>query len=274
MGFFALEKEREKKLGKVIAIVNQKGGVGKTTTTLNLGVGLVRKGRKILLVDADPQGSLTKSLGYRDNENISPSLADHLMGIISDESIDFAKGILHQAEGVDLIPANINLAAIDIALVDTLHRELVLKKFIDFNRNKYDFILIDCMPSLGMLTINSLCAADSVIIPVQPDYLSVSGLQQLLCTIFKVRNNLNRNLQIDGILLTLAQLRTNLSRDIIYLINSTYKNKIRVFKAVIPYQTSAREASAAGQSIYNYKKNSNVSKAYSALVDEVGYVDQ
>ena len=181
---------------KVICLCNQKGGVAKTTSTLNLGVGLAKEGNRVLLVDADPQGSLTASLGYMEPDDIGITLASVMMAIINEEDFKPKDGILHHMEDVDLLPANIELSALEITIGAVMSREVILKEYIEMMRAYYDYILIDCMPSLGMLTINALAAADSVIIPVQTAYLPVKGLQQLIKTIFMVKKRLNRKLII------------------------------------------------------------------------------
>lgn len=163
---------------RVIAISNQKGGVGKTTTTVNLGIGLARQGKKVLLIDADPQGSLTASLGYVEPDEIGTTLATIMMAIINEKEFEITDGILHHKENVDLLPANIELSALEVTMGNVMSRELIMKEYIEAARTEYDYILIDCMPSLGLMTINALVAADSVLIPVQAAYLPVKGLQQ------------------------------------------------------------------------------------------------
>ena len=210
---------------KVIAITNQKGGVGKTTTTVNLGVGLANEGARVLLVDADPQGSLTVSLGIRNPDELSVSLATVLQRVIEDKPIEEGMGIIQHQEGVDILPSNIELSGLEISLFNTMSREFVLKGYIDGVRRNYDYILIDCMPSLGMMTINSLVAADSVIIPSQPNFLSTKGLNLLMRSIAKIRKQINPRLNIDGILLTMVDSRTNNAKDIISSLRSSSKKR-------------------------------------------------
>ena len=244
-------------MGKVISVANQKGGVAKSTTTLNLGVGLARQGKKVLLIDADPQGSLTASLGYVEPDDIGTTLATIMMNIINDEEIAEEEGILHHEEQVDLLPANIELSALEVTMSNVMSRELIMKEYIDTMRSRYDYILIDCMPSLGMMTINALVASDMVLIPVQAAYLPVKGLQQLIRTISMVKKRLNRKLTIQGILLTMVDFRTNYAKD------------IAIFENVIPLSVKVAEASAEGKSIYCHCPNGKVSMAYENLTQEV-----
>ena len=254
---------------KIISVSNQKGGTGKTTTTVNLGIGLARAGKKVLLIDADPQGSMTASLGYIEPDDINITLATVMMAMINDEEIDSEEGILHHEEGVDLLPANIELSGLEVSLVNVMSRETLLKTYLETVRDRYDYILIDCMPSLGMLTINALVAADSVVIPVQAAYLPVKGLEQLIKTISKVKRQLNRKLEIEGILLTLVDFRTNYAKDISTMLHVTYGSKITIFENVIPLSVKAAETSAEGISIYAHCPKSKVSNAYKSLTQEV-----
>lgn len=256
-------------MSKCIAIVNQKGGTGKTTTTVNLGIGLANQGKKVLLIDADPQGDLTTSLGWTDQDNLSITLSTQMEKIIRDEPLKVKNGILHHDEGVDLIPSNIELSGMEMTLVNTISREFTLKSYLNELKDDYDYILIDCMPSLGILSINALAAADSVIVPVQAHYLPLKGMTQLMKTIGKVQRQINPALKIDGVLLTLADMRTNLARATADNLNQHYGKVIRVYKTVIPVAVKAAETSAAGKSIYRYDKNSVVAKAYEDFTREV-----
>ncbi len=256
-------------MSKVIAIANQKGGVGKTTTTANLGIGLARYEKKVLLIDADPQGSLTTSLGYREQE-LDITLADVMTDIINDNlSFDMGYGLCHHAELVDLMPANITLSGLEVSLVNVMSRERILKEYISVVSDWYDYILIDCMPSLGMLTINALAAANSVLIPVQAAYLPVKGLQQLLQTIGKVRRQINTGLQIEGILFTMVDNRTRYSREISAMLRDSYGCNIPIFPNGIPLSVRAAETSAEGKSIYKHDPKGKVAAAYDELTKEV-----
>ena len=181
---------------KIIAIANQKGGVGKTTTTSNLGIGLAKHGKKVLLIDADAQGSLTDSLGFTEPDKLEETLATALGNIINDEDMEADYGILKHKEGIDLMPGNIELSGLEVSLVNVMSRELVMRSYIELVKDNYDYILIDCMPSLGMITINAFACADSILIPVQAAYLPAKGLQQLIKTIGKVRRQINPKLTI------------------------------------------------------------------------------
>ena len=257
------------KKATVIAVVNQKGGTGKTTTCENLGVGLALEGKRVLLVDTDPQASLTVSLGNPYPDNLSPTLSDMMGKIIMEKSIAPGEGILHHAEGVDLMPANIELSGLEVSLVNAISRETVLRQYLDTVKQNYDFILLDCMPSLGMLTVNALAAADNVLIPVQAAYLPAKGLEQLLETINKVRRQINPKLKIEGILLTMVDGRTNYSKEISNLIRESYSGKLKVYKTDIPRSVRAEEISAEGASIFQHDPKGKVAEAYRVLTKEV-----
>ena len=254
---------------RVIAIANQKGGVGKTTTTSNLGIGLAKQGKQVLLIDADAQGSLTASLGFSEPDKLEVTLATVLGAVINDEEIEPDYGILSHGEGVALMPGNIELSGLEVSLVNVMSRELVMRAYIEQVRDRYDYILIDCMPSLGMITINAFACADSILIPVQAAYLPVKGLQQLIKTIGKVKRQINPKLEIEGILLTMVDSRTNYARDISAMLKEAYGSRVRIFENVIPMSVRAAEISAEGISIYEHDPKGKVASAYYSLTEEV-----
>lgn len=259
---------------KVIALTNQKGGVGKTTTAVNLGVCLSKQGKKVLLVDADAQANLTMSLDYPRPDDLPISLATIMQDIIDDKPFDVQKGILHHSEGVDLLPSNIELSGLEVRLINAISRERVLTTCINEVKKNYDYVLIDCMPSLGMLTINALAAADSVVIPTQPHYLSAKGLELLLRSVSKVRRQINPHLRIDGILMTMVMPRTNISKEVTALVRRAYGQNIKVFDAQIPHSIRAVEATAEGKSIFAYDKGGKVAAAYEQFGKEVADIGE
>ena len=247
---------------KVIALTNQKGGVGKTTTAVNLGVSLAKQGKTVLLVDADAQANLTMALGYTKTDNLPITLSDIMQDIIDGKSVDVQESILHTDEGVDLLPSCVELAGVETTLIDTKNRESVLKACISEVKKNYDYVLIDCMPALGMLTINGLAAADSVIIPNQPHYFSIKGLEQLLRSVSKVKRQINPNLRIDGILMTMVMPRTKITQTVISAVKNAYGRNIKIFDTQIPFSIRAVEATAEGKSIFAYDKSGKVATAY------------
>lgn len=258
----------------IIALSNQKGGTGKTTTCANLGIGLAQEGKRVLVVDNDPQASLTISLGWTQPDKLPVTLSTLMGRAIMDEPIRAEEAILHHSEGVDVLPASIELSGMEVSLVNAISRESVLRQVLEKLSPRYDHMLIDCMPSLGMLTINALAAANSVIIPVQAQYLPAKGLEQLLQTVAKVRRQLNPRLKIDGILLTMVDSRTNFNREISALLRETYGGKIRVFATDIPHSVRAAEISAEGKSIFAHDPHGKVAGAYRALTKEVMHIEK
>ena len=256
-------------MAKIIAIANQKGGVGKTTTAVNLGTGLASEGKKVLLIDGDPQASLSISLGYDEPDKLEVSLVDILSNVVNEEEIPENYAVLNVRENVDLIPSNIELSAVEISLVNTMSRELVLKSYIDSIKDRYDFIIIDCMPSLGVMTVNALACADTVLIPVQAAYLPVKGLQQLIKTIYTVKRRLNAKLEIEGILLTMVDNRTNYAKDIALEVNDVYGKSIPVFPIEIPLSVRAAEISSVAKSIFFFFFLGKAAFAYLSLTKEV-----
>ena len=259
---------------KVIALTNQKGGVGKTTTAVNLGIGLVKQGNKVLLIDADAQANLTMALGYSKTDDIPVTLSTLMQKIIENEPADIQSGILRTDEGIDLIPSCVELAGMEATLIDTKNRDSILKTCISKVKQSYDYVLIDCMPSLGMLTINALAAADSVVIPNQPHYFSIKGLEQLLRSVSMVKRQIKLKLRIDGILMTMVMPRTRITQTVISTVKNAYGRNIKVFDTQIPFSIRAVEATAEGKSIFAYDKSGKVAAAYEQFAKEVAEIGE
>jgi len=254
---------------EVISIANQKGGVGKTTTTFNLGVALAKQGKKVLLIDADPQGDLTTYMGIEDMDSITITLSNLMERSIRDENINAKDAVLKHKENVDFIPSNLELSSMEISLVNVMSRENTMKNCIVDLKNKYDYILIDCMPSLGMITINALACSNKVIIPVQSEFLAAKGMSHLMKTVLRVKKQINPDLKIGGILLTMVDGRTKLSQDIANELRNIYGTIFKLFNTQIPRGVKAAESSRRGESILSYDKNGKVAKSYINFSKEV-----
>lgn len=249
-------------MSKIIAIANQKGGVGKTTTSVNLGAGLASIGKRVLLIDIDPQGNTTSGVGVN-KADVENCIYDVLIN-----EVDPREAIVPtMVDGLSIIPATIQLAGAEIELVPTISREVRLKKAISQVKGQFDYVIIDCPPSLGILTINSLTAADSVLIPIQCEYYALEGLSQLLNTIRLVQKHLNTSLQIEGVLLTMFDARTNLGIQVIEEVKKYFQQK--VYKTVIPRNVRLSEAPSHGQSIITYDPKSKGAEVYLELAKEV-----
>lgn len=249
-------------MGKTIAIANQKGGVGKTTTAINLSACLAEKGKKILVIDTDPQGNTTSGFGI-DKNNLDNTIYELMLGECSIRSCI----IYNVVDGVSVLPANVNLAATEIELIGVERKEYILKNEVDYIKNDYDFIIIDCPPSLNMLTINAMTTADSVLVPIQCEYYALEGLSQLIHTINLVKERLNPELEMEGVVFTMYDSRTNLSVQVVDNVKQNLKQ--RVFKTLIPRNIRLAEAPSHGIPINKYDAKSAGAEAYLQLADEI-----
>ncbi|MBM7562705.1 ParA family protein [Fusibacter tunisiensis] len=256
-------------MSKIIGIASQKGGVGKSTTCRNLASTLSQEGFRVLAVDCDNQSSLTDCFGIENPEKLEKTLYHLMMDIISENDFPQKEDFIIQREGIDIIPSSIELSAIEINLASTFSREYVLKTIIDEVKSDYDYILLDCMPSLGLMTLNVLAACDSILIPATPEYLSVKGLELLLRTIFKLKKRINPNISFEGILLTMYQEKTNLSKNMFEMIEESYGEHIRVFDTKIPKSVKVGEANLQSKSIVDYMPTNKAAIAYQAFTKEL-----
>lgn len=256
-------------MSKVIAICNQKGGVGKTTTAANLGVALAMEGKRVLCIDLDPQSDLSTCMGVPRTDELETTVSTMMAKSVNEEPFDFREGLIEGEAGVFLLPSNLELSSMEMNLIGVMNRERVLKGYVDKVRNHFDYIIIDCMPSLGIVTVNALSAADSVIIPVQAHYLPAKGMEQLLGTVSKVQRHVNPGLKVDGVLMTLVDARTTFASEVPEMIKAKYGRHIKIYESQIPMRIKAAETSARGESIFTYEPKSDVAAAYRSLAKEV-----
>jgi chromosome partitioning protein len=256
-------------MGKTITVSNLKGGVGKTMTAASLAFGLARQGKSVLCLDADAQNSLTVSLGVAELDKLPTTLSTMMSKIINKSDFTATEGVIQHPDGIFLLPSNQTLAGMEIVLVQQYGRETILRQYISRVKPFYDYVVVDSPPSLDLMTVNALAAADSIVIPVTPKYLDLKGMELLLRTIEMLRGQINPELTIDGILLTMVDRRTNFTRDIIGMIEKLYGESIRIFKDYIPLSVRAAEASVTGRSIFEYDPRGKVAAAYDALAKGV-----
>ena len=253
---------------KVIAVANQKGGVGKSTTVFNLGAGLAANGKKVLLVDVDPQGDLTKMLGMRKPNDLPLTLGNVMSNIVSGVSGSEHPEILHHHEGFDFVPGNRSLSAVEVSLVNTMSRETVLRQYLNTVKNDYDYVFLDCRPALGMLVINALSASDYVLIPVQAEYFAAEDMTELIGTIQSIKRQINPKLKVGGVFMTMAN-DTNFRKDIIASVKATYGKYLPIMQVVIPDTVRLAEISTADCSIFKHEPKGKAADAYRTLVQEV-----
>ena len=253
---------------KVIAVANQKGGVGKSTTVYNLGAGLAMQDKKVLLVDVDPQGDLTKMLGLRKPNDLPLTLGNAMNNIVAGVSSNEHPEIQTHHEGFDFVPGNRSLSAVEVGLVNVMSRETVLRQYIDEVKQDYDYVLLDCRPSLGMLVINALSASDYVLVPVQAEYFAAEDMTELVNTVQNIKRQINPRLKIGGVFMTMAN-ETNFRKDIIASVKATYGKHLPIMQAVVPDTVRLAEISTADRSIFKHEPKGKAAEAYRTLVKEV-----
>jgi len=255
-------------MSKIITVANQKGGCGKTTLVLNLGAALSRMGYKICLIDCDPQANMTMALGYQQPDELPVTIPNLIQEIIGGGLKTDKKDFILHAQNMDFIPSNIELSAIENILLNSISRENVLKKLLSVVKGDYDFILLDTMPSLNFITINALNATDSVLIPMQPQYFSAKGIELLMTTIKNVKDNLNPNLSIDGILMTMYDNRLNFHKEVVETVAANYGKYLKIFETKIPISIRVTEMQARAQSVFDNDPASKISESYTNFAKE------